>query len=121
MTYSEYVTKLFTVPLCAGLLGLMVLIGLIFAFIKYKHSNNRKARQKVWVLMLKALPVSLGISVAFVVVLLGYMQLKIGIPLMTEKPEDAIDVIGKITEIKEDDLSRVTYDAEARRKLPVQG
>jgi hypothetical protein len=62
--------------------------------------------------MLKALPFSFSIPVVFVFVLLAYSQLKMGIPLMTEKPEDAIDVIGKITEIKEDDLSRVTYDAE---------
>ncbi len=112
MTYSEYVTKLFTVPLCVGLIALVVLIGLIFAFIKFKQSINRKARQKIGVLMLKALPFSFSIPVVFVFVLLAYSQLKMGIPLMTEKPEDAIDVIGKITEIKEDDLSRVTYDAE---------
>lgn len=112
MTYSEYVTKLFTVPFCTWLLGMLVLIGSILLMIGFLQRTKQKARQKPWVLMLKSLPFAFGIPIALTVVLLATMQLKMGMPLITEKPEDALVAVGKITEMKEDDLSRVIHDAQ---------
>lgn len=112
MTYSEYVTKLFVVPLCTCLLGLLVLIGLGLLFYQFMQRTKQRERQKPWVLMLKSLPLAFGIPIALVIVLIASMQLKMGIPLITEKPEDALVAVGKITEMKEDDISRVTYNAQ---------
>lgn len=112
MTYSEYVTKLFTVPFYTWLLGMLVLIGSILLLIGFMQRTKQKARQKPWVLMLKSLPFAFGIPTALAVVLLTTMQLKMGMPLLTEKPEDALVAVGKITEMKEDDLSRVIHDAQ---------
>ncbi len=112
MSYSEYVTKLFTVPLCTLLIGLLVFIGALLLFYRFLQSNKQKECQKPWVLILKSLPFAFGIPIALVVVLLAYTYLKMGVPLITEKPENAVMTVGKITEMKEDDLSRVTYDAQ---------
>lgn len=114
MTYSEYVTKLFTVPFWTWLLGMMVLIGSILLFVHFTQRNKQKPRQKPVILMLKSLPFAFGIPIALTVVLLASMQLKMGMPLITEKPEDALEAVGKITEMKEDDLSRIMHDAQGR-------
>ena len=110
MTYSEYITKLFTVPLCTGLIGLLVFIGALLLFYRFLQSNKQKERQKPVVLMLKSLPYAFSIPIALTVVLLAYSYLKMGVPLITEKPENAVETVGKIAEIKEDNLSKVTYD-----------
>ena len=114
MTYSGYVTKLFTVPFLSWLLGMTVLIGSILLFVHFMQRNKQKPRQKPVILMLKSLPFAFGIPIALTVVLLASMQLKMGMPLITEKPEDALEAVGKITEMKEDDLSKVTHDAQGR-------
>lgn len=114
MTYPEYVTKLFVVPICTWLLGIAVLIGLILLFVHFMQRNKQKPRQKPVILMLKSLPLAFGIPTAFVIVLLASMQLKMGMPLMAEAPDDAMEAVGTITEMKEDDLSRGTYDAQGR-------
>ncbi len=58
MTYSEYVTKLFTIPFCTWLLGMLVLIGSILLLIRFMQSNAQKERQKPGILMLKSLPLA---------------------------------------------------------------
>lgn len=112
LDYNDYLFTLFTVPLCTGLLGLIVLIGLIITCVNFIKANNQKKGQKVGILLLKSIPFSIGIPLALVFVIMSGTQLKIGVPLLFENKDNAITLEGEITDLEVDDLARTTYDAE---------
>ncbi len=112
LNYAKYLQNLFTIPLCAGLCALIVLIGLIVLMIRFMKINNQKQGQKIGTLLLKSIPFSLGIPMAVVGILLAYAQLQIGYPLLTEKNADTVELVATITDMEADDLSRTTHDAD---------